>query len=147
MLHLVQHSCFLVSCKCLLYKIQVVSLTLVPGLVYTVPFFACFLLIPSSLTVVTLIVAFCYTGANIVSEHAASLRPLLTFSTFLLLGNLLSAIGKSTPVIAAYVGSPTTEVIEQMAQSFSYPYRIFFTDISQNIRGTAMRDSVSYFTV
>ena len=31
-------------------------------------------------------------------------------STFLLLENLLSAIGQSTPVITAYVGSLTTEV-------------------------------------
>ena len=61
-------------------------------------------------SVVILIIAFCYARANIVIEHAASLRPLLKFSTFLLLGNLLSAIGQSIPVIAAYVGSPTTEV-------------------------------------
>ena len=61
-------------------------------------------------TVVIPITLFSYVRANIVSEHAASLRPLLKFSTFLLLGNLLSAIGQSTPAIAAYVGSPTTEV-------------------------------------
>ena len=61
-------------------------------------------------SVVILIIAFCYARANIVIEHAANLRPLLKFSTLLLLGNLLSAIGQSIPVIAAYVASPTTEV-------------------------------------
>ena len=81
------------------------------GLVYTVPFFACFLLIPFSLTAVILITVICYVKSNTVSEHAASLRPLLKFSTFLLLGNLLGVIGQSTPVIAAYVlDSPTPKL-------------------------------------
>ena len=80
-------------------------------LIYTVPFFACFLLIPFTLTVVILIIAFCYARTNIVSERAASLRPLLKFSTFLLLGNFLSAIGQSTPVIAAHIlDSPTPKL-------------------------------------
>ena len=81
------------------------------GLVYTVPFFACFLLIPFSLTAVILITVICYVKSNTVSEHAASLRPLLKFSTFLLLENFLSAIGQSTPVISAYVlDSPTSKL-------------------------------------
>ena len=62
------------------------------GLVYTVPLS---LLIPFALTVVILITAFCYARFNSVSETAASLRLLLKFSTFLLLGNLLSALGQS----------------------------------------------------
>ena len=81
------------------------------SLVYTVPFLACFLLIPFTLTVIILITVFCYVRSNAVSEHAASLRPLLKFSTFLLVENFLSAIGQSTPVIAAYVlGSPTPKL-------------------------------------
>ncbi len=80
------------------------------GLVYTVPFFACFLLIPFSLTAVILITVI-YVKSNTVSEHAASLRPLLKFSTFLLVENFLSAIGQSTPVISAYVlDSPTPKL-------------------------------------
>ena len=82
------------------------------GLVYTILFFACFLLIPFTLTVVILITVFCYVRSKSVSEHAASLRPLLKFSTFLLLGNLLSAIGQSTPVIAGYVLDPPTPKLE-----------------------------------
>ena len=73
------------------------------GLVYTVPFFLCFVLIPFTLNVVILITAFWYVRANTVSENAASLRPMLKFCAFLLLGNLLSAMGQATPVIAAYV--------------------------------------------
>ena len=81
------------------------------SLVYTVPFLACFLLIPFTLTVIILITVFCYVRSNAVSEHAASLRPLLKFSTFFLHENFLSAIGQSTPVIAAYVlGSPTPKL-------------------------------------
>ena len=88
------------------------------GLVYTVPFFVCFLLIPFTLTVVILITVFCYVRSNIVSDHAANLRPLLKFSTFLLLENFLSAMGQSTPVIAAYVlGSPTPKLEWAMASS------------------------------
>ena len=80
------------------------------GLVYTVPFFVCFLLIPFSLTVVILITAFCYARFNSVSDSVTSLRPLLKFSTFLLLGALLSALGQSMPVISAYVDSTAPEV-------------------------------------
>ena len=86
------------------------SLTLAPMVLSTLfcslPVFYSFHFV----TVVIPITLFSYVRAKIVSEHAASLRPLLKFSTFLLLGNLLGAIGQSTPVIAAYVGSPTTDV-------------------------------------
>ena len=96
------------------YALQDIGCVLHPGpygLVYTVPFFACFLLIPFSLTAVILITVICYVKSNTVSEHAASLRPLLKFSTFLLLENFLSAIGQSTPAISAYVlDSPTPEL-------------------------------------
>ena len=81
------------------------------GLVCSVLIFACFLLIPFTLTVVILITVFCYVRSNTVSEHAANLRPLLKFSTFLLLENFLSAMGQSTPLIAGYVfDSPTPEL-------------------------------------
>ena len=78
------------------------------GLVYIIPFFVCFVFIPFALTVVILVTAFYW--INSLREHAASLKPLLKFSTFLLLGNLLSAIGQSTPVITAYVASTAPEV-------------------------------------
>ena len=73
------------------------------SLVYTIPFFLCFIIIPFTLNVVILITVFWYVRANTVSENAASLRPMLKFCAFLLLGNLLSAMGQATPVIAAYV--------------------------------------------
>ena len=73
------------------------------SLVYTIPFFLCFIFIPFTLNVVILITVFWYIRANTVSENAASLRPMLKFCAFLLLGNLLSAMGQATPVIAAYV--------------------------------------------
>ena len=81
--------------------------------VYTIPFFLCFVLIPFTLNVVLLITAFWYARANTVSENAASLRPMLKFSTFLFLGNLLSVMGQAIPVIVAYVetDSPRPEVI------------------------------------
>ena len=83
------------------------------SLVYTVPFFACFIIIPFALTVVILIATFCYIRSKTVSNNTADLRPMLKFSTFLLLGNLLSAIGQTTPVITAYVEADpaTVEVI------------------------------------
>ena len=83
------------------------------SLVYTVPFFLCFVLIPFTVNVVILITAFWYIRANTVSENAASLRPMLKFSTFLFLGNLLSVMGQAIPVIVAYVetDSPRPELI------------------------------------
>ena len=83
------------------------------SLVYTVPFFACFIFIPFALTVVILIATLRHIRANTVNENTADLRPMLKFAAFLLLGNLLSAIGQATPVIAAYVeaGSATAQVI------------------------------------
>ena len=89
------------------------------GLVYTVPFIACFIIIPFALNVVLLIASFWYVRANTVSENAASLKPMLKFSVFLLLGTLLSTIGHTTPVIAAYVepDSPTQEMITAINRS------------------------------
>ena len=81
------------------------------SLVYTVPFFLCFVFIPFTLEVVILIMAFCYVRANSVRENVAHLRPLLKFCAFLLLGNLLSAMGQSTPVITAYVNFPAPDLI------------------------------------
>ena len=89
------------------------------SLVYTVPFVACFIFIPFALTVVILVATFRYIRSNTVSENAAHLRPMLKFATFLLLGNLLSAMGQATPVIAAYVeaGSAAPEVIQAIDES------------------------------
>ena len=89
------------------------------GLVYTVPFVACFIIIPFALNVVLLIVSFWYVRATSVSETAASLKPMLKFSVFLLFGTLLSTIGHTTPVIAAYVepDSPTPEMITAINRS------------------------------
>ena len=81
------------------------------SLVYTVPFFVCFLFIPFTLDIVILIMAFYYVRDSSVSANVAHLRPLLKFCAFLLLGNLLSAVGHSTPVIAAYVDSPAPDFI------------------------------------
>ena len=82
------------------------------GLIYAIPFFVCFILIPFALNVVLLIASFWYVRANTVSENAASLKPMLKFSVFLLLGTLLSTMGHTTLVIAAYVepDSPTPAV-------------------------------------
>ena len=89
------------------------------SLVYTVPFVACFIFIPFALTVVILIATFRYIRSNTVSENTAHLRPMLKFCAFLLLGNLLSAMGQATPVIAAYVeaGSAAPEVIQAIDES------------------------------
>ena len=82
------------------------------GFVYSIPFFACFIIVPFALNVVLLIASFWYVRANTVSENAASLKPMLKFSVFLLLGTLLSTMGHTTLVIAAYVepDSPTPAV-------------------------------------
>ena len=77
-------------------------------LVISVPFFLCFLLIPFALTVVVLIATFWYVRVRSVRDHIARLRPLLKFSAFLLLGNLLSALGQAAPVIVAHVESDAT---------------------------------------
>ena len=89
------------------------------GFVYSIPFFACFIIVPFALNVVLLIASFWYVRANTVSENAASLKPMLKFSVFLLLGTLLSTIGHTTPVIAAYVepDSPTPEMITAINRS------------------------------
>ena len=73
------------------------------SVIYTVPFFVCIIFIPFALNVVLLIASFWYVRANTVSENAASLKPMLKFSVFLLLGTLLSNMGHTTPVIAAYI--------------------------------------------
>ena len=75
------------------------------GLIYTVPVTACFIIIPLALNVVLLIASFWYVRANSGSENAASLKPMLKFSVFLLLGTLLSTIGQTTPVIVAHIES------------------------------------------
>ena len=78
------------------------------GLVYTIPLFACFLLTPFALTIVVLVATFCYVRRYTVRDNVAHVRPLLKFSSFLLLGNLLSALGLAIPVIAAHVESDAT---------------------------------------
>ena len=75
------------------------------SLVYTVPFFLFFLLIPFALTIVVLIATFWYVRVRSVRDHIARLRPLLKFSAFLLFGNLLSALGQAAPVIVAHIES------------------------------------------
>ena len=69
--------------------------------------------------VVILITAFCYSRVNSVSEHAASLKPLLKFSTFLLVGILLNAIGLFLPLISLHVASFAREVALAVIQSTS----------------------------
>ena len=75
------------------------------GLIYTVPVTACFIIIPFALNVALLIASFWYVRANSGSENAVSLKPMLKFSVFLLLGTLLSTIGHTTPVIVAHIES------------------------------------------
>ena len=83
------------------------------GLIYTVPLFLSFLFIPFALTVVVLIATFWYVRFNTLSDNKARLRPLLTFTAFLLLGNLLSAMGQAVPVINAHIktDSETTDLV------------------------------------
>ena len=87
------------------------------GPVFSVPFFVCVLFIPFALNVVLLIASFRYVRANTVSETAASLKPMLKFSVFLLLGTLLSTMGQTTPVIASYINSPALEVLNVINRS------------------------------
>ena len=91
------------------------------GLIYTVPVTACFIIIPLALNVALLITSFWYVRANSGSENAASLKPMLKFSVFLLLGTLLSTIGHTTPVIAAYVksNSLSTEMLKVINEILS----------------------------
>ena len=75
------------------------------GLIYTVPFFLCFLFIPFAVTVAVLIATFWFVRFNTLRDNKARLRPLLKFTAFLLLGNLLSTMGQAGPVIKAHINS------------------------------------------
>ena len=83
------------------------------GLIYTVPLFLIFLFIPFALTVAVLIATFWYVRFNTLSDNKARLRPLLKFTAFLLLGNILSAMGQAVPVINAHIktDSETTDLV------------------------------------
>ena len=83
------------------------------GLIYTVPLFLSFLFIPFALTVAVLIATLWYVRFNTLSDNKARLRPLLKFTAFLLLGNILSAMGQAVPVINAHIktDSETTDLV------------------------------------
>ena len=91
---------------------QVVSTACVPhsgphSYVYTAPFFVGFIILPFAVNIVLLIASFRYVTANTVSETAASLKPMLKFSVFLLLGTLLSTLDHTIPVIYMQTDTPT----------------------------------------
>ena len=63
--------------------------------VFAVPYFLFFVIIPCILATVLPVYAFCYIRSNLVSENASSLKPMLKFTLFLLLGNGLGFFGNS----------------------------------------------------
>lgn len=87
---------------------------------YTTPYLVLFALFPFTVTVTMPTAAYCCIKANTARESKLTIRPLVKFALFLLLGNLLSCMGHATPVVAAAIdeGSHSVEVVRHTMRSF-----------------------------
>ena len=66
--------------------------------IFSTSYFLFFVIIPFTLATVMPVYALCYIRSNLLSENAASLKPMLKFAVFLLFGNVLSFFGHSITV-------------------------------------------------
>ena len=71
--------------------------------VFTVLYFLLFVIIPCTLATVLPVYAFCYMKSHVVSENASSLKPVLKFTLFLLLGNGLGFFGNTLAAVGTFI--------------------------------------------
>ena len=82
------------------------GLTFQPGeklWLFGTSYFLFFVVIPFTLAIFMPVYALCYIRSNLVSENASSLKPMLKFILFLLLGNGLSIFGNATAVVGSLI--------------------------------------------
>ena len=102
---------------------DVIFLTRVKLWVFAVPYFLFFVIIPCTLATVLPMYAFCYIRSNLVSENASSLKPMLKFTFFLLLGNALCFFG-NTLGTAGGLASKIANVGEDMLLDLQRLYHV-----------------------
>ena len=66
-------------------------------------YFFFFVIIPFTLATVMPVYALCYIRSNLVSENASSLKPMVKFTLFLLLGNVLGYFGNSVATAGSLI--------------------------------------------
>ena len=102
------------------------SLTLQPGngiWMFAASFFLFFVIIPFGLAVFMPVYALCYIRSNLVSENASSLKPMLKFALFLLLGNVLGLFGNSLATAGSLI-IRDTNVNDDVAQMLRQLYHV-----------------------
>ena len=97
--------------------------------VFAVPYFLLFVIIPCTLSTVLPVYAFCYIRSNLVSENASSLKPMLKFTLFLLLGNALCFFG-NTLATAGGFASKSAKVGEDVLQDLM---RLFHVSLALSL--------------
>ena len=86
--------------------------------IFAVLYFLFFAVAPFTVATVMPVYALCYIRANTVHENAASLKPMLKFVLFLLIGNVLSFMGQSVAtagsLITKHSGIDDDEVLRML---------------------------------
>lgn len=73
------------------------------GQVYTVPYLVLFVLVPFLMTVTMPTTAYCCIKVNTGLENKTTVKPMVKFAIYLLLGNLPSCMGHAIPVVVAAI--------------------------------------------
>ena len=82
------------------------GLTFQPGeklWLFGTSYFLFFVVIPFTLAIFMPVYALCYIRSNLVSENASSLKPMVKFTLFLLLGNVLGYFGNSVATAGSLI--------------------------------------------
>ena len=82
--------------------------------IFAVLYFPFFAILPFTLTAIMPVYALCYIRSNAVSENAGSLKPMVKFALFLLIGNMLCFMGLSVAVAIALITRQFTYVEEEV---------------------------------
>lgn len=89
------------------------------GWAYITPYLVLFALLPFAVTVTMPTAAYCCIRANTLRESSVTVKPMVKFALFLLLGNLLGFVGHATPVVAAPIGHGSDRNEKYILRSFS----------------------------
>ena len=82
------------------------NLVLEPGneiWIFSALYFLFFVIIPCTLATVMPVYALCYIRSNLTCENTSSLKPMLKFTLFLLLGNVLGFFGHFVPTASTLI--------------------------------------------
>ena len=82
------------------------NLVLEPGneiWIFSALYFLFFVIIPCTLDTVMPVYALCYIRSNLTCENTSSLKPMLKFTLFLLLGNVLGSFGHFLPTASTLI--------------------------------------------